>query len=318
MSDAVTSVSIVTQTCVRPESAEAFARWQAETSTVISGFPGFLEQRLMPPNPPLQVDWVILQRFLSLEHAKQWLGSSERQSRIEGATPMLVGRDDVHIVRDDASAARTAPVSAVISTRVKPGMEAEYLKWEQKVAAAQSKAAGLQGYRFEPAVPGVQEDFVAILRFDSEANLRAWLESPQRRELLEEAGPLTAEFHTRMAQSGFEQWFRDATPAGAPAPAAWKMNMIVLLTLYPVVFLWGLLAGTPILTKALHLDFPVALFIGNAFSVVLTSYLVSWTAKRLSWWLNPLTERRALVNLQGTSFLVLTYAVMILLFWKAI
>ena len=96
----------------------------------------------MPPRPPLQVDWVILQRFVSLEDAKRWLGSSERQSRVEGATPMLVGRDDVHIVRDDASAARTAPVSAVMSSRVKPGMEAEYLKWEQKVAAVQSKAAG--------------------------------------------------------------------------------------------------------------------------------------------------------------------------------
>src|SRR5580693_2323795 len=102
MSDAATSVSIVTQTCVRPESADAFARWQGETSTVISSFPGFIEQRLMPPHPPLQVDWVILQRFVSLEDAKRWLGSSERQSRIEGATPMLVGRDDVHIVRDDA------------------------------------------------------------------------------------------------------------------------------------------------------------------------------------------------------------------------
>ena len=98
-------------------------------------------------------------------------------------------------------------------------------------------------------MPGVQEDFVAILRFDSEANLQAWLDSPQRRQLLDEAAPLTAEFHTRMAQSGFEQWFRDATPAGAPAPAAWKMNMIVLLTLYPVVFLWGLWVGTPILTR---------------------------------------------------------------------
>ena len=29
------SVSIVTQTGVRPESAEAFARWQGETSTTI-------------------------------------------------------------------------------------------------------------------------------------------------------------------------------------------------------------------------------------------------------------------------------------------
>ncbi|MDH7794905.1 MULTISPECIES: antibiotic biosynthesis monooxygenase [unclassified Beijerinckia] len=316
MSDPATSVSLVTQTSVRPECGEAFAQWQGETSRVISGFPGFIEQRLMPPHPPLQVDWVILQRFVSLDDAKRWLGSSERQSRIEGAAPMLVGRDDVHIVRDAASAARTAPVSAVISTRVKPGMEAEYLKWEQKIAAAQSKAAGLQGYRFEPSVPGVQEDFVAILRFDSEANLNAWLESPQRRQLIEEAAPLTAEFHTRMAESGFEQWFRDATPEGAPPPAAWKMNMIVLLTLYPVVFLWGLLVGTPILMGALKLDFPVALFIGNAFSVILTSYLVPWTANRLSWWLTPPKAGRTRVDLLGAVLLVATYAIMILLFWK--
>ena len=314
MSDSDTSVSIVTQTCVRPDWAEAFATWQGETSRVISGFPGFIEQQLMPPHPPLQVDWVILQRFASLEDAKRWLGSSERQSRIEGAAQMLVGRDDVHIVRDDASAARTPPVSAVISTRVKPGMEAEYRKWEQKIAAAQSRAAGLLGYRFEPSVPGVQEDCVAILRFDSEANLKAWLESPQRRQLLEEAAPLTAEYHTRTVESGFEQWFRDATPPGAPVPAAWKMNMIVLLTLYPVVFLWGLLVGTPILTRVLGLDFPVALFIGNAFSVVLTSYLVPWTARRLSWWLTPAKATQTLANLRGAGLLVAAYAVMILLF----
>ena len=45
------SVSIVTQTGVRTDSAEAFARWQGETSTVIAGFPGFIEQRLIPPKP---------------------------------------------------------------------------------------------------------------------------------------------------------------------------------------------------------------------------------------------------------------------------
>src|ERR1700687_1488277 len=132
MSDAETSVSIVTQPCVRPETADAFARWQGETSTMISSFPGFIEQRLMPPNPPLQVDWVILQRFASLEDAKRWLGSSERQSRIEGAAPMLVGRDDVHIVHDDSSAARTAPVSVAMSTRVKPGMKAESLNGSRR------------------------------------------------------------------------------------------------------------------------------------------------------------------------------------------
>ena len=170
----------------------------------------------MPPKPPLQVDWVILQRFDSLEAAQRWLASPERQKRIEGAAPMLVGRDDVHIVQDEAGGIKPAPVSAVISTRVLPGKEAEYRAWERKIAAAQSKAPGLQGYRFEPPVPGVQEDFVAILRFDSEANLQAWLDSPERKKLLDEAAPLTEEFHARMARTGFEQWFRD----DAPAPAA--------------------------------------------------------------------------------------------------
>ncbi|SDA09988.1 hypothetical protein SAMN02799622_00328 [Methylobacterium sp. UNC378MF] len=316
MSGATTSVSIVTQTTVRPESADAFARWQADTHAVVATFAGFIEQQLIPPRPPLQVDWVIVQRFHSLEQAQAWLASPQRQARIEGATPMLVGRDDVHIVKDDASAARTSPVSTVISTRVKPGLEAAYLKWEQKIAAAQSRAPGMQGYRFEPAVPGVQEDYVAILRFDSEANLQIWMDSPERQALVAEAAPLTAEYHTRTVQSGFEQWFRNVAPDGGAAPAAWKMNMIVVLTLYPTVFLWGVLIGTPILSGMLKVDFPVALFIGNVFSVLLTSQMVPWTAKRLSWWLSPDPARRARVNLQGAALLIAAYALMILVFWK--
>ena len=47
------SVTIVTQTAVRPDSAEAFARWQGETSTIITAFPGFIEQRLQPVVRPL-------------------------------------------------------------------------------------------------------------------------------------------------------------------------------------------------------------------------------------------------------------------------
>ena len=310
------TVSIVTQTCVRPDRAEDFARWQGETSTVISTFADFIEQRLMPPNPPLQVDWVILQRFRTMDGARRWLGSSERQKRLEGATPFLVGRDDVHIVQDGASAVRSAPVSAVVSTRVKPGKEAEYLLWEHKIAAAQSKAEGLQGYRFEPAVPGVQDDFVAILRFDSEANLNKWLGSPERKALVDEAAPLTEEFHTRTVQAGFEQWFRDAANPDAPRPAVWKMDAIVLVLLYPTVFLWNVSIGFPVLTDKLHMPFAAALFIGNIFSVGLTGLLVPRLANLLTWWLAPDAARRTQMNLLGGGLMLVVYAVLVFVFWK--
>ena len=317
MSEGSSSVSIVTQTCVRPENAEDFARWQGETSTLIANFPGFIEQRLMPPKPPLQVDWVILQRFDNVADARHWLASPERQKRLEGVASMLVGRDDVHIVQDDAGATRKAPVSAVISTRVLPGKEVEYRAWERKIAAAQSKATGLQGYRFEPAVPGVQEDYVAILRFDSEANLQAWLDSPERRKLVEEAAPLTEEFHTRMARTGFEQWFRDSAGPDAPRLPVWKMDMLVLLMLYPIVFLWGLFVGIPLLVNRLAMPFPIALFVGNVVGVTLTGFLVPWVAGRFNWWLRPAAIKSPVrTNVFGAIIILALYAVMVIAFWR--
>ena len=306
------TVSIVTQTSVRPERSEDFARWQGETSNLVASFPGFVEQRLMPPNPPLQVDWVILQRFNAMEDAQRWLASTERQTRIEGAAPFLVGRDDVHIVRDDEGGRKPAPVSAVISTRVKPGKDAEYRVWERKIAAAQSKASGLQGYRFEPPVPGVQEDYVAILRFDNQTNLQAWLDSPVRKKLVEEAEPLTEEFHARMG-TGFEQWFRDE--AGGGGLSVWKMDMIVLLLLYPIVFLWGVWVGTPLLQNKLNMPWALNLFIGNIFSVALTGFGVPWVANRMGWWMSP--KGNALrANLLGALLICAVYVISIAVFWK--
>jgi uncharacterized protein len=307
------TVSIVTQTSVRPERSEDFARWQGETSNLVSSFPGFIEQRLMPPNPPLQVDWVILQRFHAMEDAQRWLASPERQTRIEGAAPFLIGRDDVHIVRDDEGGRKPAPVSAVISTRVKPGKEVEYRAWERKIAAAQSKAPGLQGYRFEPPVPGIQDDCVAILRFDNQANLQAWLDSPVRRKLIEEAEPLTEEFHARMG-TGFEQWFRDESAGSAPL-SVWKMDMIVLLLLYPIVFLWGVWVGTPILQDKMNMPWALNLFIGNIFSVLLTGFMVPWVANHMGWWMFP-KGNVLRANLLGALLVCAIYAACVWVFWK--
>jgi antibiotic biosynthesis monooxygenase (ABM) superfamily enzyme len=309
------AVTIVTQTRVRPESADAFARWQEETSSIVASFPGFIKQTVIRPSPPVQVDWVILQRFASAEAAVAWLNSEQRLNRIEDASRMLVGRDDINIVHDGSSGVLPSPVSAVISTRIKPGQETAYRAWEQRIAAAQSKAPGFQGYRFEPPVPGVQEHWLAILRFDTEANLQAWLDSPERHRLLNEATPFTEEFHARIVRSGFDQWF--PVPAGAAAPpAVWKLNMLVLLMLYPVVFLFGYFVQTPYLTGRAALPFAIALFIGNIASVLLLTYLVPWVSERFAWWLQPADANRRRTEIAGAALIVVLYALMVLAFWR--
>jgi antibiotic biosynthesis monooxygenase (ABM) superfamily enzyme len=309
------TVTIVTQTRVRPESADAFARWQDDTSGIVAAAPGFIEQTVMPPSPPAQVDWVILQRFASTEAAVGWLNSEQRLKRIEGAAPMVLGRDDINIVQDGGSGVMPSPVSAVISTRVKQGQESAYRAWERRIAAAQSKAPGFQGYRFDPPVPGVQDHWLAIVRFDTEANLQAWLDSPERRKLLGESTPFTEEFHARIVRTGFDQWF--PVPAGgAYPPPAWKLNMLVLLMLYPVVSLFGAFVQTPLLIGRAGLPFAIALFIGNVASVLLLNYLVLWTSNRFSWWLQPAGPNRRRIEVAGTALVVALYGLMVLAFWR--
>src|SRR5215207_10626604 len=119
-------VTIVMQTRVRPGNEDAFAQWQKGTSEAIARYRGFVQQTVMSPSPPAQVDWVILQRFATTEGATAWLNSKERRDRLAGAQAMLIGPDDVHLVANRGEVVLPAPVSAVISTRIKPGSEAAY------------------------------------------------------------------------------------------------------------------------------------------------------------------------------------------------
>jgi uncharacterized protein len=308
-------VTIITQTRVRSEDAASFAHWQEETEKIVAQLPGFITQSVTPPSPPEQVDWVILQRFASTADAVRWLNSSERLSRLEQVQPILVGYDDIHLVNDGPSGALPAPVSAVISTRIKPGQEAAYRRWEQRIAAAQAKAPGFQGYRFEPPIPGVQNDWLAILRFDSEGNLKAWLDSSERQKLLEEAAPFTEEFHARIAKTGFDQWF-SLGAAQSSSPPAWKQNMLVLLMLYPVVFLFGVFVQAPLLSGRARLPFAIALFIGNLVSVILLNWLVPWTSRRFEWWLQADGAAARNINFGGAALVAGLYGLSIFVFTR--
>ena len=123
------------------------------------------------------------------------------------------------------------------------------------------------------------------------------------------------ESHARIASSGFEQWFRDAAPADGQLPV-WKMDMLVLLMLYPIVMVFGYFVGTPLLDRELHLPFAISLFLGNIVSVFLTGFLVPWIARRFGWWLRPAPGRETRINLLGAAFISVVYAAMVFVFLR--
>jgi antibiotic biosynthesis monooxygenase (ABM) superfamily enzyme len=78
-------------------------------------------------------------------------------------------------------------VTVIIGQRVRRGTDQQFLAWQYDVNEAASHYPGFLGA--EVAAPtGAQPDWVVIYRFDSIANLRAWLNSSTRQERLATGG----------------------------------------------------------------------------------------------------------------------------------
>jgi len=314
------AVTLVTHTNALPDCADTFVHWQQQVNAALALFPGYLEQTVIPPAPPMQTDWVIIQRFLTVEAARTWLQSEERQHLLDTIQPFLVGQADIHLFTQDSPGGSVSPVSAVISTRVKPGQQDAFLRWYRRISALQARFEGFQGYKFEAPIPGVQDDWVTILRFDSDAHLEAWLHSEQRQHILQEAEAFSLDTHIRKVHVGFESWFKFTDAQQQNAPPTWKVNMLVLLALYPIVFLFSIFVQTPLFIQH-GMPFWLALFFGNAFSTILLGWVVvPPLSKAFGWWLNPAGNAVPArisgrwITLAGAALVVCLYLLFLLIF----
>ena len=63
--DAPKPVTVITQSRVLPERSADFIAWQQQLDDAVAKAPGFIDSKKIPPSPPGQLDWVIVQRFQS-------------------------------------------------------------------------------------------------------------------------------------------------------------------------------------------------------------------------------------------------------------
>lgn len=277
--------SVVVQVRVLPHQSREFEACLLRLQSAVREAPGHIGSEQVPPSPPLQEDWVLVHRFDDLEHARAWLTSERRQRLLHEVQPLLIGDVDVQLF--SSAGPRESHASAIITTRVAPEEEDAFLEWQARIAAAQASFDGFDGYRLQRPIAGVQPDWVAILRYDTREQMRVWLESPERHALIEENRSFGAHARVRVVHSGFDTWFKAPPDSASPRAPTWKQSMLVLLVLYPVVFLFGLWVQDPVL---LHngLPFWLALFIGNAVSVAALGWILVPAANRIfGWWLYP-------------------------------
>ena len=300
----------VTAVQVRQGEEGAFTGWLTELNKTIATFPGYVSAVVIPPVPPLQSDWVMVQRFQTIEQLRAWLDSDERRALLDKGASLLADEGTTNVIQGaNTELSPHDMVTEIITVSVKPGMEEAYRDWVERIRQVEARFPGYQGLQLQPPIPGLQDNWVSLLRFDTAEHLNAWLESDARRTALEEVEPFIDRREQQVA-TAFSGWF---TFGDVPdqVPPNWKQSMIVLLMLYPIVML-ELLFLNPRLES---LGMAEATFIGNLLSVAALGWVLVPPANRaFDWWLRPRPDAPQWVTAAGVALIIGLYALTVAVF----
>jgi uncharacterized protein len=184
-----------------------------------------------------------------------------------------------------ARPASDEPVTVLYSRRVKPGREADFETWARGIVAAARQFPGHLGASVLDA-PGSREYHI-LFSFADRRSLRAWLDSGERRRWLARVGELLEADRGLQQLTGLETWFKlpGANVPTMKPPPRWKMWLVSLVAVYPLVLAFQALAvprmaGLPLPLRALA--FPLVLLTLMTFVVmpVVTRLLRRWLGPR--------------------------------------
>ncbi|HEY8902065.1 MAG TPA: hypothetical protein VIM48_00070 [Chthoniobacterales bacterium] len=163
----------------------------------------------------------------------------------------------------------TPPFEYVFEQEVRASKADRYYAWSDKLHDLASRQPGF--LRQERRLVAQESEilrFETLLVFDTAEHCITWLDSPERRRLVnleeEEAG---FSFRGHANWGGYARWLSRSLTT---EPPKWKVNFLVLLTLYPTVMVL-----TPILNAVFKgVPFPAVMLISNAICVAATSWLL--------------------------------------------
>jgi antibiotic biosynthesis monooxygenase (ABM) superfamily enzyme len=140
---------------------------------------------------------------------------------------------DQHRDSPNMSDVQEGPVTVVVRHQVRPSKMTEFEAWLRGITQSLLKSPGTLGYNVLRPTDLAQPEYVVFYRFDTFAHLEVWENSAERLQWLEKLAPLSINPALRERHTGMEVWF--ALPPGRRAPPRWKMVLVTLLAIYPLV-----------------------------------------------------------------------------------
>jgi antibiotic biosynthesis monooxygenase (ABM) superfamily enzyme len=170
----------------------------------------------------------------------------------------------------------------VIKHRIKPGHQASYEAWLKKIVPVAAAFDGHLGTHILRPSKG-NDEYIITIRFLDAPHAQAWIQSPQRKELVTQIEDAFVAGDSKELKPGLDFWF---TPASEKRPPAWKQWLLTTLII-------TLLTMTvPLATAPIFKAFPEIALYGvthliNASIIVglVTFFIMPFCVRKLHAWL---------------------------------
>jgi antibiotic biosynthesis monooxygenase (ABM) superfamily enzyme len=198
----------------------------------------------------------------------------------------------------------------VVTRRVRLGCEQQFENWLGRISEAELEVPGFLGREDIPPLAAGQDTWTHVVRFASSADQVAWFKADSYRALIEEVRPLCTAVHRSNNIHGFGSWFTMPEQAEHGAVPTWKQAMVVLLSLYPSIYLisWAFTS---------HVDWPFAvkLLISNILGVAAVSWITLPLVRRcIGWWMPDSPDRSLGIEIGMVILIVAVLLGLVMLF----
>lgn len=172
------------------------------------------------------------------------------------------------------------PVTVVITRRVRPGCEAQYEQWLQRLQADARGLPGYLGVTTRRPAPGSRE-YVSVLRFASIEHLQQFEASALRARYLQAVQDWVEADAVWERHTGLEFWFTPPAGTVVAQPSRARMAVVMVVVVFTLVLLIGSAVNAAFAALPFATPYPLRLLVTITLEVVL-----------MTWWLMPLITRR--------------------------